>query len=98
MLPLERKVIDTIAEPHYRPVPAQVLGRQLNVNKKHLSEFLGLVDNLVATGKIRRSDDGLLRPRVTATNLVQGTIKKTAAGAGFLIPHPTMPGTTPSGG
>src|SRR5262245_39048056 len=92
MLPLERKIIDTVAQPEYRPVPARALVRQLNISRKHQSEFLALVDGLVSAGKIRRSVDGLLRPRAAAPNIVQGTIKKTAAGAGFLIPHVAAPG------
>ncbi|HEY3963229.1 MAG TPA: ribonuclease R [Planctomycetaceae bacterium] len=86
MSPLERKILDTLARPEYKPVTADVLARDLNVTKKRLHEFREGIEALVAAGKIRQSSKGELRSRVSA-GLVEGTIKKTAGGAGFLIPR-----------
>jgi ribonuclease R len=91
MRQLEQKILETISHPHYKPAPGHVLAQKLNVNKKRMQEFRTIVEELVACGKARQTPDGLLRPRAAA-GLVPGTIKKTAAGAGFLIPHQTAPG------
>src|SRR6516165_11939434 len=88
MRQLEQKILETISHPHYKPAPGHVLAQKLNVNKKRMQEFRTIVEELVACGKARQTPDGLLRPRAAA-GLVPGTIKKTAAGAGFLIPHQT---------
>ena len=47
---------------------------------------VGGLEELLQSGKVRKSQQGLLRLRV-ARGLMEGTIKKTAGGAGFLIPH-----------
>jgi ribonuclease R len=88
---LERKILETLADPRYRPVAAQVLAQSLNITKKQRHEFRLVVEKLATTGKIRKTGDGLLRP-CTDAGLVEGTIKKTAAGAGFLIPHKDLAG------
>lgn len=88
---LEHKLLETLGHPDYKPVTAAVLAQKLNVNKKRMHEFRGILEGLVAAGKVRETADGLLRPR-PAAGLAQGTIKKTAAGAGFLIPHKKAPG------
>jgi ribonuclease R len=92
---LERKILDALTLPDYKPVTAAVLARDLNVTKKSMQEFRDAVAGLIAAGKLREMADGLLRPQAAA-GLVQGTIKKTAAGAGFLIPHKTAPGYKPA--
>ena len=92
---LEPKILDTLSRPDYKPVTAAVLARDLNVTKKRMQEFRDALEELIAAGKVRETADGLLRPQAAA-GLVQGTIKKTAAGAGFLIPHKTAPGYKPA--
>ena len=92
---LKPKILDLLTRPGYKPVTAAVLARDLNVTKKRMQEFRDAVDDLIAAGKVRETADGLLRPQA-AVGLVQGTIKKTAAGAGFLIPHKTAPGYIPA--
>src|SRR5579863_4968871 len=92
---LERRILDTCSRPDYKPITAEVLARELNVTKKHRQEFREVLAELAAAGKIRETADGRLKPQVAA-GLVQGTIKKTAAGAGFLIPHKTAPGYKPA--
>src|SRR5436190_2445794 len=92
---LERRIVETLMRPDYKPVTAVVLARDLNVTKKRMQEFRDVVEQLSAAGKVRETADGLLRPQAAA-GLVQGTIKKTAAGAGFLIPHKTAPGYKPA--
>jgi ribonuclease R len=95
MSPLEHKILDTLARPEYKPVVAEVLARELNVTKKRLSEFREAVEALVATGKIRKSSKGELRNRA-ASGLIEGTIKKTQGGAGFLIPRKVPGAPTPA--
>lgn len=90
MHPLERKILDNLARPDYKPAPAAAFARDLNVTKKQMHEFREVLAGLTAAGKIRETADGLLRPRAGA-HLVQGTIKKTAGGVGFLIPHKKSP-------
>ena len=86
MSQLEQKILGTLTRPGYKPVTATVLARDLNVTKKSRRDFYTLIAELTSAGKIRETAEGLLRPAARA-GLVEGTIKKTAAGAGFLIPH-----------
>ncbi|HTI49602.1 MAG TPA: ribonuclease R family protein, partial [Planctomycetaceae bacterium] len=86
MSPLARKILDTLARPDYAPVSAPELARQLNVTKKRRQEFSDALEKLLESSAVRRSKQGLLR-LPAASGLLQGTIKRTAAGAGFLIPH-----------
>ena len=90
-----QRIFESLTGPDYKPVTAAVLARELNVTKKRMQEFRDAVKELIAAGKIRETGDGLLRPQ-SAAGLVQGMIKKTAAGAGFLIPHKTAPGYKPA--
>src|SRR5262249_34153864 len=66
-----------------------VLAGELHIGRRRMQEFRAVLEELLSAGRIRRTGDGLLRPR-TRPGLVQGTIKKTSSGAGFLIPHPTQ--------
>ncbi len=88
---LEHKILATLTDRRYRPVTDQALAQALSITKKQRHEFRQIVDKLLSAGMIRKTGDGLLRPRADA-GLVEGTIKKTAAGAGFLIPHKNAPG------
>ncbi|MGQ0635296.1 MAG: ribonuclease R [Planctomycetaceae bacterium] len=93
MSPLYQKILNALARPDYRPVTAAVLAKDLNVNKKRLKEFRETLAGLLASGQVHETKSGLLRRRAAA-GLIEGTIKKTAAGAGFLIPH-KRPGVAP---
>jgi ribonuclease R len=97
MSQFEKKILDTLGRPDYKPVTAAVLARDLNVTKKHRDEFHELLAGMTSAGKIRETAEGLLRQAARA-GLVEGTIKKTAAGAGFLIPHKKTPGPRPQPG
>lgn len=97
MVPLESKIVEVLGRAEYKPVTAVVLAHEMNVTKKRLHEFRGIIERLVAEGKIRQAANGLLRPSADA-GLVKGTIKKTIAGAGFLIPHKKTPGPRPKPG
>ncbi len=90
---LSRKIQQTISRPGYQPVADRELARQLNVAKKGREAFRATLERLLATGKIRRAADGTLRP-TSRKGLLEGTIRKTAAGAGFLI---VRAGATKSG-
>ncbi|MSR60243.1 MAG: ribonuclease R [Planctomycetaceae bacterium] len=90
MTSLSKKLLETLARPDYQPVSAPDLAKQLNITKKNRQEFSDALDALLKSGQVRRSQQGLLRLRA-ATGLVQGMIKKTAGGAGFLIPHKKAP-------
>ncbi|MBS0263874.1 MAG: ribonuclease R, partial [Planctomycetes bacterium] len=81
--------------PGYRPVAAEVLARELNITKKRMREFRALVGALLADGKIRQTARGELRGNLE-TNLVEGTIKKTLSGAGYLIPRRVAGGPEPA--
>src|SRR5579872_1408962 len=85
---IERKILDAISHSDYKPLTAAGLAEKLFITKKRFHEFRGALDELIAAGKVRQAGNGLLRPRAGA-DLLQGTVKKTLAGAGFLIPHKT---------
>ncbi|MBI3862079.1 MAG: ribonuclease R [Planctomycetia bacterium] len=91
MSSLERKILDTLARSGHKPVAPDALARDLNVSRKRMHEFLAVIEALVAAGKICQTGEGKLRGRVDP-GLVEGIIKKTASGTGFLIPH-RQPGT-----
>lgn len=80
------KILDTLGKPDYRPLSAPELAQELNTTKKNRQHFSDALDELLKSGQVRRSKQGLLQLKA-APNLIHGTIKKTAAGAGFLIPR-----------
>lgn len=92
MTSISKKVLEALALPDYQPVTASDLARQLNLTKKNRQEFSDALEALLKSGQVRRSQQGLLRLRADR-GLVQGMIKKTAGGAGFLIPHKKAPVT-----
>ena len=84
MTQFTQKILDTLGRPDYRPLSAPELAQELKTTKKNRQEFSDALEGLLNSGQVRRSKQGLLQLRA-APNLLQGTIKKTAAGAGFLI-------------
>lgn len=90
MSQFEHMILATLGKRKSVPVTAAVLARDLNVTKKRMHEFRRVVAELVAAGRIRETEAGLIGAR-SGARLVQGTIKKTAGGSGFLIPHKKVP-------
>lgn len=90
---IEKQILEALGRRDYRPVTAAMLAKHLRFPKRQLKEFHEALAGLLDTGRVQANQSGLLRPRAAA-GLIQGTIKKTAAGAGFLIPHKT-PGAVP---
>jgi ribonuclease R len=79
-----QKILEVLRRPGYQPVGGAELARQLNVTKKHRQEFSDALETLLESGQVVRGKQGLLR-LPASRGLLQGTIKKTAGGAGFLI-------------
>lgn len=86
MASLEQKILQALGQEDYSPINSAALGRQLNINKKRKPQFQEALEQLLADGKLQKNRDGMLRLKPGA-GLLQGTIKKTAGGFGFLIPH-----------
>ncbi len=91
---LDRKILNLMSVADYRPLSPGVLGKQLGITKKRLDEFRTALQLLISSGKIRKGSDGLMRIKAS-TELLQGTIKKTAGGFGFLIQAPKPNQTEP---
>lgn len=83
---LERNILDHLRRPDYLPLSGAALAKELNITKKQRADFRDALDRLLDSGQVRQNDEGLLRLRPSA-GLVQGIIKRTASGAGYLIPH-----------
>jgi ribonuclease R len=86
MSQLERKIREMLAGPEYRQITVPMLASKLHITKKQKREFREIIRRLAAEGTIRQKAEHLIKRR-TAPGLVEGTIKKTASGTGFLIPH-----------
>lgn len=86
MSSLEHKILNTLGAPDYHSVTGAALAKELEITKKRLAEFRGVLDELLASGQVQQNSSGLLRVPASA-GLIQGMIKKTSGGFGFLIPH-----------
>jgi ribonuclease R len=91
---LERRILETLGAPDYQPVDAQGLARRLHVTKKQSRAFREALHNLFDGGKVRKTGNGLLRLKANLA-LIEGTIKKTTGGAGFLIVRHPVAGSPP---
>lgn len=87
---LERSILDALSQPDYRPMRPSALAKTMRIKKTQLDAFRTALDQLIATDRVRKTPDGVLR-RVGSRELLQGTIKKAAGGFGFLIQKLTKP-------
>ncbi|MFO1020166.1 MAG: ribonuclease R [Planctomycetales bacterium] len=79
------EILEFMKRPEYRPVNLAVLGRMLQVPKSKLGGFRKTISALLQREKLQTDKQGALRlkPR---EGLIQGIIKRTSTGAGYLIP------------
>jgi ribonuclease R len=76
--------------------PARALGdvrklsQSLGVTKKTFAEFCGVIERLREEGVIHVHKDGTIR-RPSSTNLVRGSVRKTASGSAFITPDTPRP-------
>ena len=91
MRKLDKQILAHVSDPAWRAVKRLALAKQLGLKKKHLDDFHGAVDRLIADGRIREGRQGRLHIRSGAAGLIAGIVKRTAGGSGFLIPHDPVP-------
>ncbi|MFK7776890.1 MAG: hypothetical protein QM501_02050, partial [Gimesia sp.] len=82
----EKKILDYVASAGYTPVREKALLKKVGGSKASFTEFEQAMQNLRTRKDILVSDSGLIRP-VKKESWIAGMIKKTASGAGYLIPH-----------
>lgn len=88
MAGLEQDIIEHISQPGYKPVKAPALARKMQIVKGRMSEYRRALDGLIESGRVREGKKGRIRMK-SRPGTVAGIIKRTAAGAGFVIPHET---------
>jgi ribonuclease R len=93
-LPLEQLLRDYVSRPAYKPERAKALAKDLGVKKQRFEEFKTKIDELVAAGVLGRTESGkiiagrsLLKPGASQGRQIVGTLKRTAAGDGFVLPQ-----------
>ncbi|HVJ67834.1 MAG TPA: ribonuclease R, partial [Caulifigura sp.] len=93
-LPIEQLLRDYISRPGYKPEKAKPLAKALGIKKQRFEEFKQKVDELVASGTLGRTESGkiiagrgLNKASASSGRQITGTLKRTAAGDGFVLPH-----------
>lgn len=81
---LQRRISELLSRPDYRPVDTATLADILCISKAKRTEFQDALDSLLASDRVRKSAEGLLRAR-NVSGMIEGTIKRISSGAGFLI-------------
>lgn len=87
---LSQRVLTFLEGPSYHPTDLKGLGKKLGLKRERLAALQEAVDELVAAGAARVSTSGLILGRTTA-GLVQGVVRRTRAGDGFVTPSPPIP-------
>ncbi len=87
---LERKILDYLNRPAYKPLKEKSLSKKLAVTKKTQTQFRAALYRLLDSDRIREGSNGLLRVPA-ATGFVEGIIKRTSRGTGYCIPHGPAP-------
>jgi ribonuclease R len=93
-LPIEQLLRDYISRPGYRPEKAKPLAKALGIKKQRFEEFKDKIDELVSSGVLGRTESGkviagrgLLKGAASSGRQIVGTLKRTAAGDGFVLPQ-----------
>lgn len=80
------QILEFLKSPEYKPVSVAIMAKILRVPKARLAEFRRDVGKLRSKQDIEVDSQGLIR-RKRQSNTIQGVIKRTSTGAGYLIPH-----------
>lgn len=79
------ELLEILKRPEYKPVSTAIMAKVLRVPKSRLPEFRRTVTQLNERGELEIDSAGLIR-RKRRANAIQGIIKRTTTGAGYLIP------------
>ncbi len=90
---MKQQILDYLSRSNYRPIKPKELAKKIGIKKKNMPQFKAALAELADAGKVKRGKSGQVRI-ATAPGLIEGIIKKTASGAGYLIPH-EQPGKKP---
>jgi ribonuclease R len=90
MSDFERRILDVLSEPGAKPLRAAALARRLTLTKKQIPEFREALAKLLASKRLREGKKGRLRPR-HVPGLITGIVKRVSTGAGFFLPHESLP-------
>ncbi len=88
----KQRILDYVQRPGYKPVKVATLAKRLGVKKKNNKQFETALEELLASGQLRKSSDGRVRGRVQV-GLLAGVVKRTSRGSGVFIPHDAEDGT-----
>ena len=87
----EQQILDFVGRPGYKPLKPPALAKKLQLSSKLRPQHDAALERLLQTGRLRKSKNGTLR-LIATTDTIVGVMKKTASGAGYLIPHDSPPG------
>jgi len=88
---LQDQILEHLAQPNYRPSKAGSVAKQLKIKKKEMPDFRQAVERLKNDGRVTENEKGRIRLRESAGEIA-GIFKKISSGAGFVVPHGTVPG------
>lgn len=84
------QLLDILKRPEYKPVAAAVMAKILRIPKPEVREFRQFLKTLHERGSLEIDEQGLICPRKKNSSpksgSIQGIIKRTSSGAGYLIP------------
>ncbi len=90
-MPFQDQILEHLSDPHYRPLKAGSLAKQLKIKKRDLPAFRQAIDRLITDGRVTENQQGRLRLREAAGE-ISGIFKRISSGGGFVVPHGTVPG------
>lgn len=88
---IDQQILSLLGMADYKPVKAGALAGLLKVRKKEMPKFRKALDRLIATGLVREGKKGRLRAR-TKEGTMEGVMKRTGSGAGYVIPLDAIAG------
>ncbi len=77
--------------PEAQPVHVKELAKLLRVKQSQAAPFKAAIQQLIEAGELRQGKNGLVFKPQAAVDTIEGTIKRTASGAGYFRPTVVMP-------
>ena len=82
---IDQQILSLLGVSDYKPIKAGPLAGRLKVKKKEMPKFRKALDRLIATGLVREGKKGRLSAK-TKEGTMEGVMKRTGSGAGYVIP------------
>ncbi|MEZ6056570.1 MAG: ribonuclease R [Planctomycetaceae bacterium] len=90
MADLSQQLIDFVTNSGYKPVKPKTLAKNMGIVKKQSETFREALDQLLANGTLKLSENGRVQPP-GAKGTLRGIVHKIQSGSAFIILHEPKP-------